>query len=156
MVVFEYITWHDYFSFFLKKIRVPRSACWNLAETGWKTLFWLNYCERKILFRLKKQAKRTGFWVSRRGARPIQVHSGFWVLAFACKKLAIGIRCERKQWRRYRWTCTWVCRHHWGCYDSNNKITIRTWWKMRLARTLHTKNKLTRASRLQSTNPPSQ
>ena len=43
---------------------MAHSACWNLAETSWKILFWLNCCERKILFQLKKQAKQAGFWVS--------------------------------------------------------------------------------------------
>ena len=52
----------------------PRSACWILAETGWKILFWLNCCEIKILFRLKKQAEQAEYGVSR--TRPIH----FWHL----------------------------------------------------------------------------
>ena len=44
---------------------IARSACWNLAESGWKTLFWLKCCERTILFRLKKEAEQVGFKVSR-------------------------------------------------------------------------------------------
>ena len=32
-----------------------RSLVWNLTETGWKTLFRINCCERKTLFRLKKE-----------------------------------------------------------------------------------------------------
>ena len=42
----------------------PRSACWILAETGWKTLFWLNCCDWKIPFRLKKQAEQTEYGIS--------------------------------------------------------------------------------------------
>jgi len=56
MVVFEYITWHDYFSFFLK-IKKIRSHL-----SGWHQ--------------------------NLSGLNQYQVHSGFWVLAFACKKLA--------------------------------------------------------------------
>jgi len=37
----------------------------RLAETWLKTLFWLNCCEGKTLFRLKKEAEQAGFWVSR-------------------------------------------------------------------------------------------
>ena len=35
----------------------PSSVRWILAQSGWKILFWLNWCERKQLFRLKKQAE---------------------------------------------------------------------------------------------------
>ena len=45
----------------------PRSAGRILAETGWKTLFWLNCCERKILFRLKKEVEQAEYGVSRTG-----------------------------------------------------------------------------------------
>ena len=45
--------------------RWPRSLVWNLAETGWKTLFRLNYCERKTLFQLRKKAKQAEYGVSR-------------------------------------------------------------------------------------------
>ena len=45
----------------------PHSLVWTLAETGWKTLFRLNCCERKILFRLKKQVEQAEYGVSRTG-----------------------------------------------------------------------------------------
>jgi len=32
----------------------------RLAESWLKTLFWLNYYERKTMFRLKKQAEKYG------------------------------------------------------------------------------------------------
>ena len=38
-----------------------------LAETGWKTLLWLNCCERKTLFWLKKEAEQAKYGVSRTG-----------------------------------------------------------------------------------------
>jgi len=48
-----------------KSPRGPRSLVWNLAETGWKALFRLNYCERKTLFRLKKEVEQVEFGISR-------------------------------------------------------------------------------------------
>ena len=47
-----------------------RSAPFVLLNCGWnwlKTLFWLNSCERKTLFRLKKQAEQAESGVSRTG-----------------------------------------------------------------------------------------
>ena len=52
----------------------PRSACWILAEIGWKTLFLLKCCERKILFRLKKEAEQARYGVSRTGPTPAWRH----------------------------------------------------------------------------------
>ena len=46
---------------------LKRSAGRILVETGWKTLFWLNCCERKTLFRLKKEAEQVEYGVSRTG-----------------------------------------------------------------------------------------
>jgi len=43
---------------------LKRSAGRILVETGWKTLFWLNCCERKTLFRLKKKAEQVEYEVS--------------------------------------------------------------------------------------------
>jgi len=42
---------------FLGKERMAPFGLLKLGWIGWKTLFWLNCCERKILFRLKKQAE---------------------------------------------------------------------------------------------------
>ena len=42
----------------------------GLLKLGWnwlKTLFWLNCCERKTLFRLKKEAEQAEYGVSRTG-----------------------------------------------------------------------------------------
>ena len=47
----------------------PRSAGSILAETGWKTLFWLNCCEKKILFQLEKEAEQAKYGVSRTGPK---------------------------------------------------------------------------------------
>ena len=62
-------------SFRISDFDPTRSVCWNLAETGWKTLFWLNCCERKTLFRLKKEAEQAECGVSRIGPSSRQ-----WVL----------------------------------------------------------------------------
>ena len=47
--------------------KVARLAGRILAETYWKTLFWLNCCERKTLFRLKKKVEQVEYGVSRTG-----------------------------------------------------------------------------------------